>query len=65
MKQPKQEDVLAALNALDQFASQTPLPRPWHAQWQGLFQQVVAKVQAVAAETPAEKGESPDQPKET
>lgn len=55
MKQNKQEQVLAALNMLDQFASQTPLPRSWHAQWQSIFQQAVAKVQAVTAEEPPQR----------
>lgn len=60
--------IIAAIQPLDQFASQTPLPRPWHAQWQTIFQQVVTNVQAVpteearaadAAEEPADTGKTP------
>lgn len=43
------QHILKAIADLDQFAASTPLPRPWHAQWQAAYQQVVAKVQAIAA----------------
>lgn len=59
MKESQKQQLLDVLAPLDQFAAQTPLPRPWHANWQAIYQQVVAKVQAIAAEKPVEKTEIP------
>lgn len=55
--------IIAALQPLDQFASQTPLPRPWHAQWQAIFQQVVTNVRTIVAEKPADIAETNGNPK--
>lgn len=46
------QKIVAAMQPLDQFASQAPLPRAWHAQWQAIFRQVVDDVQAVAVAKP-------------
>lgn len=58
MKPEERDEVLGAVQALDQFASNAPLSRQWHASWQGIFQQVVEKIQAMV-EKPADKGKSP------
>lgn len=58
-EQKKQQDILAGLQALDQFARQTSLPRDWHAQWQAIYQQVVGKVQAMTADKSTDNGKPP------
>ncbi len=53
------KEIVAAIQPLDEFAGQTPVPRAWHAQWQMIFQRVVAKVEAIAAKKPIDKDNSP------
>lgn len=56
-----QNAIIAAIQPLDQFASQAPLQRVWHAQWQAIFQQVVTKVLSIGTgtEKPADNGKTP------
>ena len=52
MNPKEQQQLLDAIAMLDQFAAQTPVPRPWHVNWQEVYRQVVANVQAIATEKP-------------
>lgn len=54
--------IIAALEPLDQFASQTPVQRGWHAQWQTLFRQAVETVRGVAAAKPEPEPEDDASP---
>lgn len=59
MTTQEMQKIVAALQPLDQFASQTPLPRPWHAQWQAIFEQAATTIRAITDKKPAEDSESP------
>ena len=59
MTQAEYQAILESLNALDLFASQTPLQRSWHAQWQALYQQVAGKIQTMVAKKSAEEDKTP------
>ncbi len=51
----ERQQVLADLQMLDDFASNTPLNRQWHAQWQARYQQVTAHVLSLGEPKEAEK----------
>lgn len=40
----KEEQIAKALMRLDQFTLQTSLPRPWHAEWMGVFKEVQTEI---------------------
>lgn len=40
----KEEQIAKALMRLDQFALQTSLSRPWHAEWMGVFKGVQTEI---------------------
>lgn len=46
----EQQKILEAIQPLDQFVKTTPQPFGWFVQWQGIYQQVVKRIQALAAE---------------
>lgn len=58
MTQAEYQTLLESFNALDLFASQTPLQRGWHANWQAIYGQLVTKAQAMV-EKPADNGKAP------
>lgn len=67
IRSAEQQRILQAIHTLDEFAASTPLPRAWHAQWQGVYQQVVKKIRLlgmppVEAEPNPPAEEKPQEP---
>lgn len=52
----QQQEILAVLAPLDDFARKTsaPIDRDWHAHWQAVYRQALNRVREIAAAKPGE-----------
>lgn len=59
MTADERQQIVAELKILDDFASDTPLPRQWHVNWQARYQQVAQCVLKLGEPKEATDAEKP------